>query len=423
MYKKLATFDELTNLYNRRVGEEKLEKYINNCEIGNHVTIFYIDINNFKLVNDTLGHVAGDNVLKNTAKKLNEFSDNYGFSSRVGGDEFIVVLNETIEYNDIKKLAILLSKHLATPVIINDNLIKLTSSIGIASYPHDAKNCNDLLFSADAAMYNAKKSGLNFSFYKESFKEKYKNELLTDSELISSLSKEHFDMIYRPLIDNQTQEVNGVEALIKWNNTKKDFFYPSEFISLVEHNYSIKKIARWSLEKICRDIKKWEDLGIDNVFVLINLSSSQVKEFNFLEKTKKIIYSSGLNFDKIKLKINYDYKILDFYTSNENNSILKISNLEKYKSEFGFSYATAELISIFDLSSVKKDNKPENICYTINSLSSEYKLKFLLNNTDNFKFKYPIKEQIKNSQMSNITMKPVDNEGVAKIYFNKKNNI
>lgn len=386
-YKKLATYDELTGLYNRRVGKLKLEKLIKNCSKEDHISIFYIDLDNFKLINDTLGHSAGDKVLQNVAKKLEQFANSNGYAMRIGGDEFIVVLKETIEYDNLEDLALLLANHITTPIIINKNMIKLKGSIGIASFPHDALTLEDLMFSANVAMFDAKKENMSYSFYNDKFKENYKRKLFIKSNILSSLEENHFYMVYQPIIDAKTLHISGVEALIRWNHPEKGSFSPSEFIPIAENNDSILKIGRWILEKVCTDMERWKKEGLGDLFVSINISPNQINSDNFSKEVQNTINKYKIDSSKIKFEITESVAITNFYDTNKIMNSFNHLNVEWFIDDFGSGYTSLSMIKHLSIDCLKIDKSfvcDLNICESssqivtaMHSLSSALGMKII----------------------------------------------
>jgi diguanylate cyclase (GGDEF)-like protein/PAS domain S-box-containing protein len=271
----LAHHDPLTNLPNRLLLKARLIKSIEKAnELKQRLAIFFIDIDNFKLINDSYGHSIGDEVITYVANRLQKNIRKNDTISRIGGDEFIIVIEDLIEHKDITKIAKKIVADFKEPIKIEKYIFDITISVGISIFPNNGLNVEDLIKHADTAMYSAKNSGKNqYQFYKNEMTSEIFEKITMKQELTEAIKNEEFEIYYQPQIDIKENKVVGAEALIRWNHKKLGLVFPSEFISHAEESRLIIPIGEFVLNKACNFMKKLSDLNLLNEGIIaINIS-------------------------------------------------------------------------------------------------------------------------------------------------------
>ncbi|HWV64015.1 MAG TPA: diguanylate cyclase, partial [Oxalicibacterium sp.] len=269
--------DALTGLANRNLLRDRLGQAISFAyRYGNPIWIMFVDLDRFKFVNDTLGHQAGDTLLKAVASRLQSCLRETDTVSRVGGDEFVLVLNERSDAGLTTNIVQRLMDAVAKPLDIHGHEFFISCSIGVAVYPADGETPEDLLRHADIAMYRAKETGRNnFQFYTSTMNEKAMERLRFEGDLRNALEREEFVLHYQPQIDLQTGEIVGVEALIRWQHPELGMVPPARFIGLAEETGLIVPIGAWVIRTACMQNKAWQLSGVGPLRMSVNLSARQ----------------------------------------------------------------------------------------------------------------------------------------------------
>ncbi len=309
MRKKLsynAKFDELTGLPNRTFFKDRLDISIkrakrNNSKIG----LLFIDLDNFKNINDLMGHSAGDEVLKEAAARLQQSVRESDTVCRIGGDEFIVMLSDLKNVFIIDKVANNILNKLSLPFIYGNKEAPLISgSVGVSVYPDDATNIDNLLKTSDTAMYKAKKEGRNNCIH---YNKKLGNEIyehtLIQNELKHAIEKNQFELYYQPQLTCGTYQLSGMEALLRWNHPEFGMVPPDKFIPIAEESALISSIGIWVLKTVCKQMNEWKNLGYEVPRISINVSVRQLKDKHLEEDIINIIKESNLSFDSLTLEV------------------------------------------------------------------------------------------------------------------------
>ena len=304
MIQKMATHDALTALPNRTLFNETLTHAI--AQAGRHqrqAAIFFLDLDRFKNINDTLGHGVGDRVLQEAARRLSASVRESDLIARLGGDEFVLLVEE---FRDTADLADIATKILAgfEPSFTVDGLeLGLSVSIGICTFPEDGKDVQDLLSNADIAMYRAKEQGRNrFCFYAAELNTLSQERLELEVGLRHALERGEIEVFYQPKIDFGTGHVTGVEALIRWRHPKLGLLLPDRFIAIAEETGAIVPIGYWTLARVCERARRWHDQGMA-LSVAVNLSAGQFHQPELITELAAILKSTRLAPETLELEI------------------------------------------------------------------------------------------------------------------------
>ncbi|MCU7797909.1 MAG: EAL domain-containing protein [Candidatus Thiodiazotropha sp. (ex Myrtea spinifera)] len=276
----LAHFDSLTGLPNRTLFKDRLDQALAHAHRKSaHVVLLFIDLDKFKAVNDRLGHISGDQVLKHTAERLQKHVREDDSVSRLAGDEFTVILSDidsmTGAMNAAKKVSRSILQELSDPFVFNGNTVFLTASIGIAIYPQDGKSGDELLINADHAMLEAKSNHKDeFLFHSPEINQRVQRQLQIENELRSAIEDGQLTVHYQPQWNVQSNKLAGIEALVRWNHPEEGLLQPNAFIPIAETNGLIEKVDIWVLESACRQYREWRTEGLNPGKLAINISAS-----------------------------------------------------------------------------------------------------------------------------------------------------
>jgi diguanylate cyclase (GGDEF)-like protein/PAS domain S-box-containing protein len=305
----LARIDALTKIPNRMQFQHLLQRGIARARrAGKPLCLFYIDIDHFKEINDTFGHLAGDTTLETVAERLTVALPKHSIIGRLAGDEFAIVVDGMGPHSDgenkISDLAQKLLNRLSDPFFVQGHEVFMTASMGIAYYPDDAPNVIDLIRNADAALYSAKKSGGNvFSFYRPAMNEASVERLMTKSKLKRAFERDELLVHYQPKYNLETGEVFGAEALVRWELPERGVILPADFIPLAEETNLIIEIGEWVLDKVCEDFRVWQRSVGSPGRVSVNLSLKQLKQRNFISRISSIFRAHEISPTSLELEI------------------------------------------------------------------------------------------------------------------------
>mgnify|MGYP000610347485 CR=1 FL=1 len=277
---QLAFYDPLTNLPNRRLLSDRLQQALEHSHraYDEIVVVMVLDLDNFKIVNDSLGHNYGDELLKQVAQILLSQVRKEDTVSRQGGDEFTIILAGMKNSRKVVDIASSILQILSQPINVSGHQVVIGTSIGIAVYPEDASNCDELLRHADMAMYFAKEEGKNnFQFFTPSLNKQAHLRLQLENKLRQAIENDHFQLFYQPQIDLVSGAIIGTEALIRWIDPDQGIISPAEFIPLAEETGLIGQIGDWVIETACRDMKALHEQGFPAVKVAVNVSAFQFR--------------------------------------------------------------------------------------------------------------------------------------------------
>ena len=300
-----AHFDALTNLPNRFLSLDRLTQLINETRRKNTlVAVIFLDLDDFKKVNDSLGHETGDKLLIDASERLRNslrIGDTVG---RLGGDEFIILLDGLAEESEVIPMVENIINQFRNAFEIDDHELILTASIGISIFPEDGNSASELLRHADAAMYHAKELGRNtYSYFTKTMNQAVSRRLSLEEQMHGALERTEFKLLYQPQVDIASGHITGVEALLRWTNPVLNDVFPDEFIPIAEQTGMILPLGQFVLTEALKMTRYWQELGHENFQIAINLSPTQFREPNLVNFIKESIHQSGVPAESLKLEI------------------------------------------------------------------------------------------------------------------------
>jgi diguanylate cyclase (GGDEF)-like protein len=330
--------------------------------------VLYIDIDNFKRINDSLGHTLGDRLLQEIAKRL-ETSIKESASltrhikpdteiavSRLSGDEFTVVLDQLEDTAAAADVAKYLLNTLSRPMLLQGHELVVTPSIGIAIAPLDSDNVENLLKHADTAMHHAKKTGKNtFQYYSSTMNASGRERLALEADLRRALERNELSVYYQPQVDIHTGKTVSAEALVRWNHPKHGLVSPANFIPLAEEMGLIIEIGNWVLTEACSTLKAWQSQGLELQKIAVNLSSLQFKQSDLLEQTQKVLKETGLEPKFLELELTESIIMNDAGSTVEVLHALKDMGVRLSVDDFGTGYSSLNYLTKFPLDELKID--------------------------------------------------------------------
>lgn len=300
-----ATHDSLTNLPNRALLWDRLKQAIlyakrRDWKIG----ILFIDLDRFKIVNDSMGHLMGDEILNETAKRLLNTVRDSDTVARIGGDEYVIVIPQIQYEKDVVTIALKCLAQINKPYYIRQTTINISCSIGVCYYPKDGRTVETLLKNADMSMYKAKDSGRNnFQFYSSIWNKQLQRRMKVENYLLSALDNDEMTLNYQPFYSVHQNRFIGCEALLRWNNSDLGYVSPAEFIPIAEENGFIHKLGHWVLETVCRNCKYYEQQGYEDFYFTVNMSAEELKRDDIVETVRDTIQKTGVNPSRIQIEI------------------------------------------------------------------------------------------------------------------------
>jgi diguanylate cyclase (GGDEF)-like protein/PAS domain S-box-containing protein len=302
---RLAYRDSLTGLANRRLLTERLRSELVLAQTGQGCgAMLYLDLDNCKLVNDSCGHIQGDQLLIEVAGTLVKIVDEHHLVARLGGDEFVVLLTNVCQITEVSQYAAKLLKALAQEVNLGAHPFFLSVSIGIACYPLNGTEVDEILKNADTALYAAKSAGKNsYRFFAASMQETLIQKLKMERSLRIAVSKEEFLLYFQPIVHLATGRVSGFEALLRWNNPQRGLISPGEFIPLVEESGLIVPIGNWVMQTACTFARKLSDMAYAHIYVAVNVSVKQLACDDFVAMVKSALHEAAIPATMLELEI------------------------------------------------------------------------------------------------------------------------
>ncbi len=353
---RLAYFDVLTNLPNRAALNEKIEQIINGLADNQTFALLLLNIDNFKNINDSLGHKLGDELLIVFAERLGNFLPANSIISRIGGDEFVIILQNVEQIKDIVTIVKKIQSFFSDPQVVHNHRVFVTGSIGISIYPNNGTDAKSLLKNADIAMYRAKDLGKNnYQFCTPEMAIEVEERAMFDYHLHQALQREEFILLYQPKMSLADGKIIGVEALIRWNRPDGKLISPDYFISLAESNGLIIPISAWMVRTACYQMKKWQEAGLPIYNLAINVSIRQFIISDFVGSTRDILQETGLDPQFLELEITERILMENSYNNFSTLLTLKSMGIKITIDDFGTGYSSLSYLRLFSLDKIKID--------------------------------------------------------------------
>lgn len=352
----LAHFDQLTGLPNRELLQHRFQQAIIAAEqSGNEFALMFIDLDNFKNINDSLGHNIGDQVLIRIADRIKRVSREEDTISRLGGDEYILILPNTNK-SGAEHVAKKLIDTVAQPMMIQHYELVITPSIGIALYPEHGEDFENLSKNSDTAMYHAKRHGRNnFYCYNPSMQEHTARTLMLESALRHALEENQLEVHYQPQIAIGSREIIGAEALLRWHHPEFGWVSPAEFIPIAESGGLINPIGDWVLRSVCKQMRQWYDQGMPQLVLAVNLSAVQLRQNHVANTITEILDEFSLPYHCLELELTEAVAMSNYDAAVELMNRLKDKGVQISIDDFGTGYSSLAYLKRFSVSKLKID--------------------------------------------------------------------
>ena len=352
----LAYHDQLTGLPNRRLLQDRTAQAIrDSARRETNIAVFYLDLDHFKDVNDTLGHQAGDLLLQTVAGRLLRSVRAGDTLARIGGDEFVVMLKDISNSEVAADIARKIIQEVGAPYLIGDDELRVTPSIGISIFPQDGRDAEDLIKHADAALYQAKRSGrATYHFYTRELHERTVERLKMERLLHRALEKREFELYYQPQVDLQSRKIVGCEALIRWNHPAMGQVSPARFIPVAEHSSLILEIGEWVIRESFRQAKIWQDRGLD-LKLSFNVSARQfMRPGELLDILRDAIGNTGVKPSNLEMELT-ESLLLDQQGIGDALNEIRSLGMQIALDDFGTGYSSLSYLRRFPISTLKID--------------------------------------------------------------------
>lgn len=353
----MAEHDFLTGLPNRVLLNDRLERSIALAQRqGKKVALMYMDIDHFKHINDSLGHIIGDQLLQSVAGRLHASIRLSDTVSRHGGDEFVIMLADVEKREDATYAAQKLIETMAEPHLIGIHRLHVTLSIGISFYPDDCKDMESLFRNADTAMYCAKKKGRNnYQVFTPDMKVHAIKRQSVKQALHLALELSKFVLHYQPKVNLETGAITGVEALVRWQRSNSRLAYPKQFVSIAEESGLIGPIGRWVLREACRQAKAWLAAGLDFGQIAVNVSAVEFQGKDFLSGVRNILAQTGLDPHHLTFELTESAMMQNTQQTMETLQALKDLGIKIAIDDFGTGYSSLSYLRSFPIDELKID--------------------------------------------------------------------
>ena len=357
----MANHDTLTNLPNRSMLESSLSKALDKHKEASSTrhgatAVLFIDLDRFKVINDSLGHDVGDLLLKAVAGRLQKVIGRQEIVGRLGGDEFLIIIPDLKEPQDAAILSQAVLDALAPAFDIKGRVLFVSPSIGIALYPSDGEDFPALMRNADTAMYSAKSGGGGtYHFFTKTMNESAMARLVIENDLREALAQNQFELHYQPKVDLRTNRISGLEALIRWKQPGRGYISPMQFIPVAEETGLIGKIGEWVIGEVCRQIAEWDAQSVPPLPIAINLSPRQLIEGRITETISRILTDTGTPAARIVLEVTETVMMQEIKKSAAILEELRHLGLQIAVDDFGTGYSSLAYLKRLPINSIKID--------------------------------------------------------------------
>jgi diguanylate cyclase (GGDEF)-like protein/PAS domain S-box-containing protein len=353
----LAYYDILTGLPNRTLFRDRLVTALagarrENCKLA----LLFLDLDGFKIINDSLGHSVGDLLLQEVAGRLRKWGREQDTVARLGGDEFLITLTQVRDLSDVAAAAGRLMDVMATAFVVQGHSLNVSCSVGISIFPEHGTDCETLIKNADAAMYGAKDRGRNnFRFFAEDMNVPALERLSLERSLRFALEREEMFLVYQPQMDVATGKIIGLEALLRWQHPELGLVPPDKFIRIAENSGLIVSIGEWVLRTACRQARTWQDEGLPAVSVAVNVSAVQFRQQGFCTLIRRVLHETGLAPQYLELELTESLLLANADVTLSVLKELKSMGLTLAIDDFGTGYSSFSYLRQFQVSKIKID--------------------------------------------------------------------
>ena len=353
----LANYDALTDLPNRVLCLDRLEQALTRAPWNKRsVAVLFCDLDRFKVVNDTLGHNVGDDLLKTIASRFKECLRDGDTVARLGGDEFVVLLSDMAKPDDACKIAQKIIDRVAKPLELEGHEVFVTTSIGISVFPEDGQDPTTLLKNADIAMYRAKEEGKNnFQMYSRALDARTADRLILESALRRGLENGELCAHFQAQVDLETNEIIGAEALVRWQNSEMGLVSPADFLPIAEETGLIASIDKWVLRCACEENKRWRDMGLPPIRVAVNMSDRLFQQADLPQTVDEILQQTGLTADGLELELTEAVVMNDAERALKTLKDLREMGIKLSIDDFGTGYSSLSYLKRYPIHTVKVD--------------------------------------------------------------------
>jgi diguanylate cyclase len=381
----LANYDTITHLPNRYAFNHQFQQLLEDALTQKSVlALLVLDLDDFKVINDTLGHYVGDTLLRMVAQRLVSVVRHEDVIYRVGGDEFAMIISHGEDVERVNVIAEKFIRVLSEPFILNDRNLYVGVSIGASISPKDGNDVAQLLRNADAAMYHAKSHGKNkFQLFSEEMHHKSTTRLTLEAELRDALEQGQFELCYQPQVSLQNRRLVGAEALIRWNHPLKGLLLPNEFIPIAEDTGLIVPIGEWILRTACQDVHSWHEQRYRPIRLSVNLSGRQFREDGLIELVTRILAETGANPDMLEFEITESVLMDDAESTVARLASLSDMGIHLAIDDFGTGYSSMSYLKRFPVGRIKIDHSfvrdiphdPDDVAITVATIQMARGLK------------------------------------------------
>jgi len=354
---RVAQHDSLTNLPNRILFNDRLTQAISLADRQRKkLAVLFVDLDQFKRINDSLGHAMGDKLLRSVAGRLLSCVRRSDTVCRLGGDEFVILLTQVEQSEDAAITARKILRAVAAPHIVDDKSLDISVSIGGSTYPGDGLDAESLMNQADAAMYEAKLHGRNgYQFYRTDIRTRVAKRLLLEGDLRYALGRNEFLLHYQPKINLQSGQITGMEALIRWIHPEHGLLMPSAFMPIAEECGLIVPIGQWVLLKACGQSREWSDAGLGIVPVAVNVSAAEFRAKDFLSGVRAVLIATGVEPKNLALELTESVLMEDAESSVVKLLALKAMGVQLAIDDFGTGFSSFTYLQRFPADTLKID--------------------------------------------------------------------
>jgi diguanylate cyclase (GGDEF)-like protein/PAS domain S-box-containing protein len=352
---RVAQHDVLTQLPNRTLFDDRLTQAISLAERqSKQLAVLFVDVDQFKRINDTLGHGVGDNLLRSVAGRLSACIRRTDTVSRLGGDEFLILLSQVEHAEDAAVTARKILRAIASPHIIDNKSLDINVSIGGSTYPADGQDAETLVSRADIAMYEAKQHGRNsYQSFRKDMTTRLAKRVLLEADLRSALGRNEFLLHYQPKIDLQTGQVTGMEALIRWQHPQWGMLLPATFVPIAEECGLILHIGQWVLVEACKQAREWSDSGLGVVPISVNVSAVEFQSKDFLSGVRAALIATGMEPQNLELELTETVLMQDAESAVVTLLALKAMGVRVAIDDFGTGYSSFTYLRRFPVDTLK----------------------------------------------------------------------